>query len=212
MTESIEEQYQYFGPDVVHVIHSEISLQGDLLRLLRRLNLQTPHELHNQHIVLRDFIFRYGIAFFLKSVRGNLSTNEIERQKTDKLMHDIGRDPRVKPPQRQKSDPGLESPSTGPPAGVKGRRATDKLQPSGLAQAAPAQNAAPAAPTQQQGSGKLIDTPTYKGPDRRIGGERRKNAADRRQSTEVVFKNRRFGGDRRKMIRREEDRLKLGKK
>lgn len=54
---------------------------------------------------------------------------------------------------------------------------------------------------------KVIITPTYKGPDRRLVPDRRHSSGDRRAALEVTFHNRRFGGhDRRHVIRRTTDR------
>ncbi|MGI8905756.1 MAG: hypothetical protein ACR2IE_04610 [Candidatus Sumerlaeaceae bacterium] len=51
-----------------------------------------------------------------------------------------------------------------------------------------------------------IEVPTYSGPDRRALSERRIAAQDRRQLIEMItFKNRRFGGRRRKGPRRHDD-------
>jgi hypothetical protein len=47
----------------------------------------------------------------------------------------------------------------------------------------------------------------YAGPERRLGNERR-SGKDRRQQTEAINKNKRFGGDRRRSIRRACDRQK----
>lgn len=230
MTISVEEHYQYFGPEVVREIRSQLAVHGSLLPLLTKLHLQTPHDLHNQHVVLKDFIFRYGIAFFMKSVQSGMTEDEIERRKVDRLVHDIGRDPRFKSPRRRKSDLGLESPFKTPPPGTPSRRNADKkrlARPGTTGRAdnsspadnkstpatPPASAVTPATPDETAAPGKWIETPTYKGPDRRSGVDRRKRPSDRRASLQVVFKNRRFGGrDRRKTLRREEDRKKAGAK
>jgi|GEM_PF-3264999 len=49
----------------------------------------------------------------------------------------------------------------------------------------------------------------YVGPERRSGEDRR-TGKDRRGDIESIRKNRRYGGDRRKVVRRKEDRIKLG--
>ena len=61
------------------------------------------------------------------------------------------------------------------------------------------------------GAGRAwVAVPTYEGPDRRSRPERRVGPADRRATLDVVFRNKRFGGrDRRKFVRRAEDREKM---
>lgn len=208
MPVNIDEFYQQFGPEVSREVRGEITRFGSLLPLLRRLGLHTPSELDEQHTHLRNFIFQYGVAFFLNTVRQGLSPAEIERRKVHRLVYEIAREPKEKRPRRRASDLGLPSkPSPGHPL----RRASDKrLNPqpgtSGKQQMPPT-----TAPEAEDKAG-WIRTPTYYGPNRRFRGDRRKGVADRRAQLVTVFKNRRFGGrDRRKMIRREEDRKKAEK-
>lgn len=75
-----------------------------------------------------------------------------------------------------------------------------------LAQGLPADDGdAESAPSRTMKPG-WIQTDTYTGPDRRKRGDRRAGPRDRRVSMELItFKNRRFGGQRRKLRRRSTD-------
>ncbi len=57
--------------------------------------------------------------------------------------------------------------------------------------------------------GGWIEAPGYRGPERRTDRERR-SGRDRRNEIKAIAKNKRFGGERRKAVRRRADRIHLG--
>lgn len=195
--QTIEEMYSQFGPEVVREIKSQMLEHGGVVPLLKRLNLSIPTSLENQHDMLRNFIFQYGVTFFVKALKSNMASDDVERMKVSKLVSQSHQMPDGTRRQRS-SDENAQRRSTD--SGLR-RRASDKQE-----GGASNRQASPERPV----SG-LIITPTYKGPDRRKGRDRRAGISDRRTRVDVVFKNRRYGGrERRKTIRRAADRAKSG--
>lgn len=252
MTFSIDDFYKDFGTDVVKEVHSQVELNGNLQPLLKRLGIPSLPGVADQHQALAGFIYRYGIAFFMKVARANLSYAEVDRMKLEVLLSFRTSKPRSSSSQRTaagfppspvkrrikvpgqptrwetvgqavSSDQGPPSPSladTQPLAPSAGGSAPPKpplpgLKPISLSAPSPVvqpeqvpQANQPVAQVVSQPG--IISVATYQGPDRRVQPDRRSGMPDRRQSVEIIFfKNRRFGGDRRKTVRRETDRMKL---
>src|SRR5262245_28875862 len=84
--QSVEEMYGHFGPDVVKEIKAQVMEHGGMVPLLKKLNLAIPSNLDSQHEMLRNFIFQYGVTFFLKTLRSNMGSDDIERMKVTKLV------------------------------------------------------------------------------------------------------------------------------
>jgi hypothetical protein len=187
---TLEEIYGPFGTAVVNEIRKEIEAKGGLESLLTRLNLPVSSSLVSQHEVLKAFIFQYGIAFFLKVIQSHMTPQEVEAAKGALLAKRLMGDTRSRLAARSK-DTAASSPA--PPS-----------PPSPCSTTSPTEDHAAEGKTK-----KIIVTPTYVGPDRRSGRDRRKTSWDRRMRVEIIFKNQRFGGrDRRKFARRQEDREK----
>ncbi|MCX7718178.1 MAG: hypothetical protein N2111_07235 [Candidatus Sumerlaeaceae bacterium] len=234
---SVREIYESFGLEVIQEVERYLAQHGDLTELLQRFHLQVPSRLDQQHEILSQFLYKYGITFFLKALRNNLSAAEIEHLKVMKLVSRVGSPVRARdksatapPPLASEKkdsassrsltpvpldcDPSASVHATPPPDGV----AVPGMAP-GAADAPP--------PTVHDGASRTIECPNgatiteingrlwivtadYVGWDRRSGVDRRSGLKDRRRETTVVFKNRRFGGrDRRKTVRRAEDRARL---
>lgn len=215
---NLEEMYRPFGPEVLREIRTQTALHGSIGAVLKKLNIPSGPSVESQHVALRNFIYQYGVAFFLSAVQSEFSTEDIERMKTRRLMQ-LSRQERRQGPKAYKSvndvKHEVEAQHTGhlptggtapapPPAGTPLRRKTDRSSDqSAPAPAVPASSPSDqdAAPAQQQAT-----TGPYSGRDRRVRQERRQHDRKRRQDLQVVFKNKRYGGDRRKEIRRRADR------
>lgn len=260
MAFSIEDFYKDFGTDVVKEIRSQVELNGNLQPLLKRLGIPSLPGVADQHQALAGFIYRYGIAFFLKVAHSDLSYADVDRMKLEVLLSFRTSKPRSSstqrtaagyppsPLKRRVKKPGeptrweivgqAVSSDQAPPAAPS---ASAGAAPAPTAPRAPAEQATgsnrnvpqpvakvsdpavhppaspaghgqnvPAPPAQHRQEAIIVDVPTYHGPERRMTPDRRSGTPDRRQRVEIIFfKNRRFGGDRRKTVRRENDRLKL---
>lgn len=151
-----DEFYESFGTDVIKAIHAQLELgSGDIGPLLARLGLPPQPDPDSQHRILRAFIHRNGVPFFLRALKPGITPADFPRLRNE----------------------------------LRQTKQKETQYPDGTLR-------------------KMINTSDYQGPDRRSGIERRKGLADRRSKTDTLhFRNRRFGGrDRRKTIRREEDR------
>jgi hypothetical protein len=215
---NLEDMYKHFGPAVLHEIRSHTAMSGgSLTDLLKRLNIPSGPSVESQHVALRNFIYSYGVSFFLSAVQSNFDKEDIERMKAKRLMQLSRQERRAgskvfQSAEEMKKDlqaehSGQVAPSTlqagPPPQGTPLRRKSDEVWQQ-QQQPAPA----PAVPP----GTKMVDSKLYNGPERRNGVERRVTQRERRQDLQVVFKNRRYGGDRRKTVRRREDREKAMKK
>jgi hypothetical protein len=177
MKPELEELYAPFGPVVRAEVEDQVRRHGSLSSLLRRLNLNVPSRIDAQHEVLRNFLYQYGIAFFLRCIRANRPATEVERQKLLRLAHG--------------SDYLRWSSSHPTPTDTGWRDRTGQT-----AEGRPAPvHAAP------HGAEDIPDV-TSSSRDRRRG-DRRGGNPTRRSRVDAVSRNRRFGGrDRRKSDRR----------
>lgn len=231
----IKERYGAFGPAVVEQIRLELNRVGTLRELLKRLDCPAPDELEQQHLALYNLISRYGPLFFMTVAKSDWSVDQVQKMKKNlkagvdtplpgsrKRLTSGSISPsrgerltntplpgnrkaassvpaqvkRMLPPERNVVE--MRSPYTAP---AKGSHSTDP---------SPADTAATAKRLHPSSSGRYIDVPTYQGPDRRMTKERRVGPPDRRASLDTVYKNKRYGGkDRRKTVRRADDREKL---
>ena len=211
-----EELFESYGTAVVSEIHRQIRRCGTLGPLLRQLGLPAPRSLEEQVGILLNFLEEYGPIHFLNQVSATDPANRT-LTRLRKMSASEERRGETIPPAAARSC----AVSGADLAPGSGRGVADTQEVSGKPDA-PGRAAMPAAPSPAVSSpagGMLpdgrrwINVPTYQGPDRRSGRDRRQGPRDRRQKLETVFVNRRFGGwDRRKEIRRREDREKeLGK-
>jgi len=188
---SIEELYGAFGQDVVREVKACMDKHGSLAPMLARLNLPPSSTLNAQHESLRSFLYQYGIALFLRVMHSTMTPAEVETAKGELLLSRLVGDTRSRMPAKTPVAPGHHPTSSASATSSTG--------------APPVASPKPAEPTEP----RIIVTPTYVGPERRSGKDRRRNKYDRRLQVELIYHNRRFGGrDRRKSIRREEDRKK----
>lgn len=205
----IEEYYKTFGNDCIRVIRAQIEEHGNLMPLLERLGLPTLPGLENQHDALQAFIYRYGISLFLKVAKVDVDSATAERIKLERLMLQSRARGGVK-----RGSSGLAKPKA-TAAEQEMQRRLDMLtaEISRLA-GKPVPGLDPSLKPQEQPQTASpeheICTPTYKGANRRKRKERRTVAGDRRTKVvAIAFKNRRFGGVRRKLLRRRDDRERL---
>lgn len=186
---SIEELYGPFGQDVIAEVRRTLDRESSLGPLLTRLNIPPAATLASQHEALRAFLYQYGIALFLRALRTNMTPAQVEAAKGELLLSRLVGDTRSHVPAKPSGHTAPAPAHTSPPI--------------------PEHAPTPTEPAPSQPEKKIIVTPTYVGPDRRSGKDRRRNISDRRTRLELVFQNKRFGGrDRRKWKRREEDRKK----
>ncbi|MCX7625281.1 MAG: hypothetical protein N2Z21_03605 [Candidatus Sumerlaeaceae bacterium] len=183
---TIEELYGPFGQEVVAEVRRSLDRDGSLAPLLSRLNIPPASTLTSQHEALRAFLYQYGIALFLRALRTNMTPSQVEAAKGELLLSRLVGDTRSHVAAKPSSSSTQTSPKTPAPA-----------------------TANTNATKETEMEKKTIVTPTYTGPDRRSGKDRRRNVSDRRTRLELIYENKRFGGrDRRKWKRREEDRKK----
>lgn len=214
---SIKDLYGQFGPDTVEIVERAILNEVNLAPLLARLGLNAPPGINDQHSVLRAFLYRYGITLFLQIVRNNLPLDEVERLKARKLIGQIPRNAGISAPATG------HSPGSNPHLPAAHSHGTPPPQSSPLPvnpyitpfphTPPPTQPVMPQGPPPNLPPGVVwIATSNYSGPDRRNGQDRRGTKQDRRGNVNLIlFSNRRFGGhDRRKTVRRVEDRIRMG--
>lgn len=200
------DHFRQFGPDVVQLVENHLLQHNDMRLLLERFSLQVPTRLEPQMESLSNFIFKYGIAFFLQAVRNDLTREQIETLKARKLvgysdMHGRGSHEAAMPPRPGDARAASSTPIPRYPMPLPSQQ--DAQPPPPL----PTYGAGAPQHGDMVGGKMWIATETYTGLDRRSGKERRTLKRDRRASVDVVFKNRRFGGrERRKDHRRDADR------
>jgi len=203
---SLEDLYGSFGSQVVETLRQEIATSGDLSAILSKLNMPVPASLSAQHEALRSFIFQFGVGFFLVILKSNWTPEELERQKAQRIAATV----------RPSAIGGALVPPVKPPANSSPPQQTPvPISPTVVYVTAPPSppNATPAPIEEPVQEVVMVDTPEYKGPERRSGVERRVGPPDRRSQLVAVNRNRRYGGkDRRKITRRACDREKLEKK
>ena len=216
MMSDIGNKYGKFGAAIVAEISVNVNRDGDLAPLLRRFGVRGVElaTLEAQHNALHEILRHYGVMFFLSVAKSDWSVEEVEkmRRNLDSSVHTPLpfkaatpgptrlADTQSRSNPRPYVDPSLADTASG--SEVKKYRSPYSLpsRPGGSpdeTKPRPATNA------------PLIKTPTYEGPDRRTLKDRRGGTQDRRVNVEMIYKNRRFGGrDRRKTIRRADDRNK----
>jgi hypothetical protein len=173
---------------------------GTIPDLLKKLNLPVPVEVDAQHAALARFIYQFGITFFFSALRHGGTGDDIERMKVQRFLDGTGGS-------RRSGIVTVHGSANGSPNPPQSQPQPQPQIPVG--QTTPAPAPLPATPPPQVAT--QIRTPDYEGPDRRSGVERRVGPKDRRAKLDVVYKNMRFGGrDRRKVVRRVEDRKKQG--
>jgi hypothetical protein len=170
-----EKFYGRFGEDVKGVVMAKARPDGDINHLLRHLGLPPSGILDRQHRTLQEFVTNNGKAIFIKAV-GQSNTIAVK-----KLLQDVELE-KVKNKRRQQADALARRTGVAAPEELEEDEAPANLPPG------------------------QIRTPTYSGPDRRKRADRRVGTRDRRVTMELItFKNRRFGGQRRKARRRSTD-------
>lgn len=195
---TIEELYGAFGQDVIAEVRACMQTNGDLSPILARLNLPHSSLLTSQHEALRAFLYQYGIALFLRIMRSGMTPQEVETAKSELLLSRLVGDTRAR-----------TLPRGHQPANSHLHEQTQPRAESPSGEVAPAAESVASTGAGAKDERPIIVTPTYVGPDRRSGKDRRRNIADRRMKVELIFQNRRFGGrDRRRFKRRAEDRKK----
>jgi len=244
----IKERYGKFGPAVVEQVRVELNRHGDLKTILKRLDVQVPEELDQQHEALTKLITRYGPLFFMTVAKSDWTTEQVRgmmkklkagvdtplpgtlKRLTPKSITPLpgkklglGRDPEPPEVKSPAPPPPAKPPAPEPPlrrmgaermvvqprspysAPSKNRIGSNLVRPT---EGASSQSLPPVSPVSKGG---WIEVPGYRGPDRRVRGERRVGPPDRRLTTEMIMKNKRYGGkDRRKVVRRAADRQKNG--
>ncbi len=183
-----EELFESFGPAVVAEIQRHLRRSGTLGPLLRSLGLDAPRLLEEQYGVLLQYLEACGSIDFLNQVSLVDPANTVAQR-----LRSGGTRPVIPP----RSVPVKPPPSEIPIA-------DEAINPM------PPARDAPNVPEVLVDAGEWVTTPDYSGPERRLGVERRLGPSDRRHQLETIFKNQRYGGrDRRKTIRRKDDRVKL---
>lgn len=213
MAETIEEVYSRFGRDVVREVERRYDEDGSLAPILQKLGVPAMPGLHNQHRALTEFLYRYGVFIFLQASQTDITAEEINKLKMQKLMGTpmLGAAaPAAPQPQPAKKKPAPAPATVAPPAE---RRAASEPNANAVNMPVRVVDAMPRAKPAQADAGgtkdrKLITSEDYTGPDRRSGKERRGKGRPRRAKQERVWLDRRRkrSADRRTTARRAEDR------
>lgn len=179
-----------FGQNVVDEVNKEYSRNGSLKPLLARLGIKPVAGIHDQKTAIAGFIYQYGVGLLMNVLRSGLGSEQIERQRLNVLSASrnvVARTESVL--HSAASTAGAESTAVA------------------VAPCAPGE---PMPRTAEFGpSPRMINTPTYKGPDRRVNPDRRSGGPDRRMACELILRrNLRYGGARRVAARRAEDKAK----
>jgi hypothetical protein len=181
---TIDKFYSRFGEDVKGVVYAKAKPDGDIKHLLIHLGLPVSGIIDRQHRILVDFIHTYGKSLFIKAVGLSGGAIAVKKLIQDTELAKI----------KQKRDRMRMAQLQGVPLNDSAP-AVERV----LVSEATAENMSPVDPI-------WIQTPTYSGPERRKGADRRVGHGDRRITLELItFKNRRFGGKRRKGPRRATD-------
>jgi hypothetical protein len=224
----INDRYNRFGKGVVDQVQLELNRHGDLKTLLTRIHENAPDDLEAQHNELTRVITRYGPLFFLTVSKSDWTREQIERIKGNLKA---GVDTPL-PGTLRRLTPSSSAPSPGKPLATPSQKKSltpipgvepRKIYPSERKPIV--QPRSPySAPSKEQlhphrrqsdvqdrrqppPERAIIESETYKGPDRRVLRDRRQGPRDRRAKLDMVYKNQRFGGrDRRKTVRRASDR------
>jgi hypothetical protein len=213
---NIDEMYKHFGPAVLREVRMFTLQTGNLTSLLAKLHIPSGPTLDAQHVALRNFIYQYGVAFFLAAIKENVTPEEVERMKARKLLQ-VSRQERRKGSRVWRSVEEMREDSLTNPS----PKSTGNSQAGATAPGSPRRRRDDPPASEAFIEKTSVSTPRmekkpaaepqapYTGRERRNGHERRKVSVERRRSLDIVYKNRRFGGDRRKAVRRQADREKL---
>lgn len=196
--QDFDQYYQSFGVEVIKEVQAQVAMFGSLTPLLRQLGMPVPPRIPDQHRTLQEFLYRYGVTLFLKAVQPGVGREEIERMKVEKLTRHV-----------QASQTFIPRVTSSTPAANPGKPSAPQAgKPQVQAKSAEAAPASPS-PQPEKSEPEWIVTPTYEGPDRRTGKDRRQRKFGRRMRSDNVRVERRHGGerkDRRKSVRRASDR------
>jgi hypothetical protein len=222
----LEIYFQQFGSDCVKEIQKQIDRYGSIENFLRRLSIPVIGGPNHHRAALRDFLHHYGVAFFFKAAAADFDPDVVERMKTKRLLAMAWKKKGVEPepgalkgkPREAVADTG-EKPeadaTTRPPPETEAESPPLKSTTGEPDQSAAQEPSVPGSdkPSPPEREVEWIETEGYSGPERRNLPDRRVGPVDRREHVEVIkFPNRRFGGVRRKVVRRKADREKSGNK
>jgi hypothetical protein len=176
LRDEVLERFARYGHDVLHIMLRAVQNRNEMSSIMLRLDIHTPQKVEQQ----LDFITRYlsekGLNNFLKKIEVK------QKGHLASTVGDSGKSGHAGPFPVKERDGGMDS------MGVRQREV---------------KAASPPNHGQQQ---QLFDTQgNYIGPEQRSGQDRR-SGVDRRDAIDAIRKNMRFGGDRRKGIRRKSDR------
>lgn len=233
----LTERFENFGNEIMRRIDAEFRANNSLRPLCERLGLRATAALGDQAEKLQGYIYKYGVSFFLEVMDRNLSGAEVEQLKLLRTQGSTrtgrssstggGKLPAASPPRNTAP---ANPPPTIAPAVPTRTLAGKPLAPRPLDSVVAKTTSLSSAPirppfanaivetTSQPGvrisrdpatGRRWVETAAYTGWCRRLGEDRRKGPRERREDTEITYKNRRFGRDRRQTIRREEDRERL---
>jgi len=186
---AVSSYYAEFGTEACEIIFNEVIKPGGMPRLLKLLGLQDPGYSDEQYATLLDYLRDNGLRPFYSILLNQGPPQPRESRE--------GSSPAAPPQNLQRVRATLPADATGKSSGpspvVEVRR---REAPPPAAEPKGKDAPPPAEPKKAEAPPKWVDTPEYKGPERRSGKERR-SGEDRRKSVETIFKNRRFGGERR---------------
>jgi hypothetical protein len=193
---SVDEIYRSIPADVASEIRLHVQMSGTLQHILKRLQIPAAHGLVHQHNALFEFIDVYGPEVFMEAIQKQLTSQEFARLKAQRLNGVMSKLYETSP----KSEP-FRKPA---PAEFQAEARTSDpsaSQTSLRIEAAITSEGGLAANEYSTGkavarTARLISTPTYHGPDRRAGNERRHGRGRREVITPL------FGGERRQDERR----------
>lgn len=208
-----ESMFGPFGAAVVVEIQRQVARDGDLSTVLRHLGQPVPRVLEDQASALRNHLYQQGVLSFLNAMGAMELTNPRSSSgstgggKAANAAAGVYR----RPGDGSSTGGGGMAASQRAGGSVTGPRQSTNVS-EFLAAAAREPHGSVVTPVHDQTTSPASDGP-YAGPDRRVSApDRRAGVQDRRGGLQVVFKNRRFGGwDRRKMLRREADRKRIGR-
>lgn len=182
----VEKFYSRFGEDVVGVVKARADKDGDIKPLLKQLGLPLSGVIDRQHRTLVEFIHHRGKGLFIKAVSLSGGAIAVRRLLEAADLASVTE-------RRLRMQQAILTSESGSDINTNVREASG----------ASAEAEYVDMPDQVLHE---IDTPTYAGPNRRVRDDRRTRAADRRVDCQIImFKNRRFGGRRRKIKRRAND-------
>lgn len=187
VTQDVRMRFAKYGEEPLSVILAYALQSSRMPILMDRLNIRAKgNDLTSQLDAIGAYLAQEGAArFTMLALQKHFKKKEVEAIQLDDLEFD------PPPPALEELGEAIAEVLAPPPAPA--------------AEAAPAAETAPPAPTTRPDA-PMIKVPGYSGPDRRWGEERR-GKPDRRLALAAISRNKRFGGDRRKIPkgRRKED-------